>query len=491
MSFSDLMKKPLPSQTVVESAEDEFDMDIDLDTMTESEYVTEVMNVVDVVLESFEDTDMFTEGANWDLHKKYRADLKKFKTCMKTAKKLLKGHEYNKARAEINDGIAILKHCQKEATKDIRMMDEGSVVSAICGFFLRNITFMCKYILLLLLCYPLAGIAYLIRDINDIVKIVQKSIKDGWNIGNLNTYVNFVESDYDRMIKVLEKFLEKLDSAEKEYNTAVKDADVSKEEIKEESVQDELDAMIAFVTENSGEEFSGDKMTDDLTKEVENMDKGMATEDSDNDEDDVDEIEDLDDIDLSGLSDEELDEMEEDLRDSDLDDAAGDVDPVELTADEEREADDLMSLAGTTELLKSELNVEERTNFLESATETQIAVFEGFLLESDVLPISDTEEDDVVTEAKLYNKTTVRFSKEDRKQQLYAVALNVSARAHNDPDFIKLQRVQKVRRVLKKRIQKKYHNEAIKRMKVYFNRLRSSKSSVLAAIGKKITGNKD
>ena len=251
-----------------------------------------------------------------------------------------------------------------------------------------------------------------------------------------------------------------------------------------ESVEEEVDSMVASLATESGEE----KEFDDAIKE---MDSSLTKEDSDEEEaaDDKEydkDEEDLDDIDLSDLSDEELDEMEAELRDSDLDDVVGDIEPVELTADEEREADDLMSLAGTTELLRSELSADEREKFFESATETQIAVFEGLLLESDVSNASSNDE--VVTEAKLYNKTTVRFSKEDRKAQLYAVALNVSARAHNDPDFVKLQRVQKVRRILKRRIQKKYHSEALRRMKVYFNRLKSSKSSVLAAIGKKLAG---
>ncbi len=232
-------------------------------------------------------------------------------------------------------------------------------------------------------------------------------------------------------------------------------------------------------------------MEADLDKEIDKQ-LDVKTEDSDVEEDVVDNeavSDDLDDIDLSDLSDEELDEMEEELRDSDLDDVVGDVEPVELSAEEEREADDLMCLAGTTELIKSELSADEREEFLESARETQIAVFEGFLLESDVLQTSDNAEDDeVMTEAKLYNKTTIRFSKEDRKAQLYAVALNVSARAHNDPDYIKLQRVQKIRRILKRKIQKKYHAEAVRRMKVYFNRLKSSKSSVLSNLGKKISG---
>lgn len=227
---------------------------------------------------------------------------------------------------------------------------------------------------------------------------------------------------------------------------------------------------------------------DNIDKTLDKVD--VKTEDSDVDDlDDVDdedpEADDLDDIDLSDLSDEELDEMEEELRDSDLDDVVGDVDPVTLSAEEEREADDLMCLAGTTELIKSELSADEREEFLESASETQIAVFEGFLLESDVLPPAEDAED-IMTEAKMYNKTTIRFSREDRKAQLYAVAINVSARAHNDPDFVKLQKVQKMRRILKRKLRKKYHAEAVRRMKVYFKRLQSSRSSVLSNLGKKI-----
>jgi hypothetical protein len=262
----------------------------------------------------------------------------------------------------------------------------------------------------------------------------------------------------------------------------------AEEVVATESAEEKVEAIKTEGSENEiGPEFD---------KEIESMSK-IKMEDSDNDDDKDDKDDDdtndekeeeidLEDIDLSGLSDEELDEMEAELRDSDLDDAAGDVEEVELTADEEREADDLMSIAGTTELLRSELNADEREAFLESARETQIAVFEGFLLESDVAPASS--EDEVLTEAKMYNKTTVRFSKEDRKRQLYSVAINVSARAHNDPDFIKLQKVQKMRRILKRRLQKKYHAEALRRMKVYFNRLRASKSSILSAIGKKISG---
>jgi hypothetical protein len=260
---------------------------------------------------------------------------------------------------------------------------------------------------------------------------------------------------------------------------------LAEEKVATESAEEKEEPAEVAVEESNEEDV---QKLDAATDELASTNTEMKLEDSDEELDEIDD-DDLEDIDLSGLSDEELDEIEDELRDSDLDDAAGDLDPVELSPEEEREADDLMSLAGTTELLRSELNAEERAQFMESFRDTQIAVFEGFLLESDIAPSS--EEDDVMTEAKMYNHTSVRLSKEDRKRQLYAVALNVSARAHEDPDYIKLQKVQKMRRILKRKIQKKYHQEAIKRMKVYFNRLKSSKSSILASIGKKISGDKD
>lgn len=264
--------------------------------------------------------------------------------------------------------------------------------------------------------------------------------------------------------------------------------------VEEEVATESAEEVETLATEGEDNNVVDAKAMADVEAEI-SKEADVKTEDPDVDADDLTDDEDLDtdldDIDLSGLTDEELDEMEDELRDSDLDDVVGDVEPVELTAEEEREADDLMSLAGTTELLKSELNATEQAEFLESAHDTQIAVFEGFLLESDVVAPTE-DEDDVVTEGhKFYNKTRVLFSKEDRKQQLYAVALNVSARAHNDPDYLKLQRVQKMRRILKRKIQKKYHAEAMRRMKVYFNRLRNSKSSILSNLGKKIAGPKE
>lgn len=218
---------------------------------------------------------------------------------------------------------------------------------------------------------------------------------------------------------------------------------------------------------------------------------GDCKEDVDLDDDDIDdiadELEDIDDEELENLSDEELSRMEDELENQEIDNLVGDPEQVDLDPEEEKVADDLMSVSATTEILKDELNAEERAKFYESARDTQIAVYEGFLLESDIENGRADSDDDLFTEAKMWNKTTVRFSKNDRKRQLYSVAVNVSARAHNDPMYFKYQKILKARRLYKRKLEKKYHNEAIKRMKVYFNRLRKSKSSILSDIGKKLS----
>lgn len=255
----------------------------------------------------------------------------------------------------------------------------------------------------------------------------------------------------------------------------------AQETIATESTEEKIEEVEEVKDIKTEEGDISDNTLEDSYHELD-KDPDVKTEESDDDLDE--EIEDLDDIDLSDLSDAELEEMEAELRDSDIDDVTDDVEPVELSAEEEREADDLMSLAGTTELIRAELNGDEQDEFFESARDVQIAVFEGFLLESDVMEVSD---DEVVTEGKtISSRNVMKRDAQSWKNVLYGIAVNVSARAHNDPDFIRLQKVQKMRRVLKRKLQKKYHAEAVRRMRVYFNRLKSSKSPILAKLGKKV-----
>ena len=192
---------------------------------------------------------------------------------------------------------------------------------------------------------------------------------------------------------------------------------------------------------------------------------------------------DLDDIDLSDLSDEELAKLEEDISDSDIDDAVGDEPEVSLSPEEEREADDMMGVDATTELIKSELSAEDQQKFYESV-DAKIAVFENLLMESDLYNRSG----DVVTEGtrRIFQKTRVQFSKKDRLAQLFAVAVNVSAKAHNDPLYTKYQKILRIRRITRAKLRKKYRGEAIRRMKIYYQRLKNSKSPVLNKVAKSV-----
>ena len=199
-------------------------------------------------------------------------------------------------------------------------------------------------------------------------------------------------------------------------------------------------------------------------------------------DDDIEDIADDDGFDPDNLSDEELASLDAELADTAVDTVVGDVDDeVKLSPEEEIEADDMMSVAATTMLVRDEMNVEERTQFVQN--EGRPAVNEGFMTESDINELAN--ELGLVQEAKYTNKMIIRLDAESKKKQLYALAVNVSAAAHNDPDYIKLKKVMKMRKVLRARLEKKYHSEATKRMRVYYARLRRSKSESLSKVGNK------
>lgn len=199
--------------------------------------------------------------------------------------------------------------------------------------------------------------------------------------------------------------------------------------------------------------------------------------------DDIADISSLDDLD--SLDDEELADLDRELS-GDLDDAYSDDDEEELDSDAEMEADDMMSMAATTLLVNDELSSDEKKDFVEN--EADIAMREGFMTDADVNMIieSYSDNDDYFSEAKYNKPMMIRLDAESKKKQLYALAINVCAAANNDSDYRKLKKVLRLRKILRAKLDKKYHGQAIKRMKVYFNRLRKSKSPVLSNIAKKV-----
>ena len=244
--------------------------------------------------------------------------------------------------------------------------------------------------------------------------------------------------------------------------------------------------------------YSDKQIEKDLKLEDDDDDDFDDDDDDDVDPDDIDDDDmddDLDSVmdDLGDLTDDDLDQVEDNLKDDD-DDEDDDVEQVRLNPDEEIEADNLMQVAGTASLIRSEMNMDERAEFLESSADLTTAKLEGFINDSVIQEMEEMSKpidlEETFQEAKIYNKNTVRLNKEARLAQLFAIAVYSSARAHNDPEYKKWKKAKKVARYYSANMRRKYKSEATKRMRVLFARLKSSKSPIVKDLGKKVDPHK-
>lgn len=273
-----------------------------------------------------------------------------------------------------------------------------------------------------------------------------------------------------------------------------------------ESVDKEIDELTATLF-NEGELFgvgTMDKPSDEhyepeapetmgvktTFKDQEHVDMSDVMGDTTPEEDD-----DLDDdFDLSDISDAELAELDKALGGDVIDSIANDGedddddDEVKLSPSEEVDADDMMSVAATSEIIRDELNHDEKEKFLSNESEVKIAISEGFLTESDVNELA--MEEGLVEEKGYSNKMIIRLNKQAKMKQLYALALNVCAAAHHDPDYVKYKKAMRLKKLYRAKFERKYRAEATKRMKIYFRRLSSSGSSILSKIGNRLSGGK-
>lgn len=250
--------------------------------------------------------------------------------------------------------------------------------------------------------------------------------------------------------------------------------------------------------EDDLEKLYSDKQIEKDLKLEDDDDDDFDDDDDDVDPDDIDDDDmddDLDSVmdDLGDLTDDDLDQVEDNLKDDD-DEEDDDVEQVRLNPDEEIEADNLMQVAGTASLIRSEMNMDERAEFLESSADLTTAKLEGFINDSVIQEMEEMSKpidlDETFQEAKIYNKNTVRLNKEARLAQLFAIAVYSSARAHNDPEYKKWKKAKKVARYYSANMRRKYKSEATKRMRVLFARLKSSKSPIVKDLGKKVDPHK-
>lgn len=252
------------------------------------------------------------------------------------------------------------------------------------------------------------------------------------------------------------------------------------------------------ITENDDTDYkdTGVKM-DEIQKEL------KMESDEDDDDDDLDDDVDDDGEEDDDVDDDDLEDMADDIAnmsDDDLNDMASslkepmvpDGPEVSLTPDEEMHADDLMQVAGAAALIRGEMNAEERTALVESVSDLRIGMTEGFLNDSLIMDLKESvsdatmDDDDAFTEAKIYNKTTVRMSKKARLNQLFEIAVITCARAHNDPAYAKYKKACKIKKFYRAQMRQRYRSEAMKRMKILFARLKQSKSPIIKSLGKKV-----
>ena len=257
-----------------------------------------------------------------------------------------------------------------------------------------------------------------------------------------------------------------------------------------------LNATLPSQEENVEESTQLEDVMDVITE------AGCCKEDADEDEDEVEDGEEIsqddaedaadgaedegDEFDPDNMSDEELANMDKELSKDVIDSIADDgEEEVSLSPEEEMEADDMMSVAATTMLVKDQLNAQERAEFLKDEAQVKCAINEGFLTDADVNELmQEFAEDDVALEAKYNNKMIIKLDAASKKKQLYALAVNVSAAAHHDPDWIKYKKCIKLKKLLHAKLERKYKSEATKRARVYFKRLNKSGAPTLSNLAK-------
>lgn len=234
---------------------------------------------------------------------------------------------------------------------------------------------------------------------------------------------------------------------------------------------DSLSGTAPVSTEEDGEMGAGDP------PEQDESDPGSAEEGVDTD--DIEDVDDEGDFDPDDLDDSELLALDKEL----TGDGVGGDEEEHLTPEEEIKADDMMSVAATTMLVNDELSGDEKKEFCTSDIETGIVVREGFMTEADINDLA-VACGALTTEAPYTNKMIIRLDAASKKKQLYALAVNVSAAAHNDPEYYKYKKIMKMKKIQRAKLERRYHGEAMKRMKVYYARLRKSKSKTMNKLAK-------
>ena len=220
---------------------------------------------------------------------------------------------------------------------------------------------------------------------------------------------------------------------------------------------------------------------DEIDKELSELERECSVN-GDLDDDDEDEL-DFDD------DDEEDDEDEDDEEEGSkyrMPTSVDDPTPAEpVDEEDDAEADHAMNLAATPMLLQEELTEADCGKMCESG-EMDILVDEGFLMESDIGLLGYDSDEDFMEGVFAPESRPYKMTKKARFQQLYALSLQIEARAHHDPFYPKMQKAYKIERTIKKGWEKRYGALAKRRALRYLKRLSKSKSPTVKKIVNKM-----
>ncbi len=145
------------------------------------------------------------------------------------------------------------------------------------------------------------------------------------------------------------------------------------------------------------------------------------------------------------------------------------ADDLDISDDSETQRiDDRIQRVATPILLKDTMTDDELDEFTES-TDADIAMCEDFLTE----------------------RTIVKFDKKSRYAQLKKIAILSIAREKKNPLYKKLTLCWKMEKMIERKFEELYGNQAAPRVKEYLRKAKSSKSSAIKKAAQKVSSKKD
>lgn len=157
---------------------------------------------------------LYTEGANLKAQDEFIKQKKDIKKNFKQITKCIKSKKYKDASRLIKDTRRMVAYLEKDIDKIYDGTDD-SVVTGLCGFFLRNFTELLRTIVLSIATLPVAGVGGTIyglgAGIKDLIRVINKALeeikgKNEIDVSVINTYKNYINDGIKQMYKALDEF---------------------------------------------------------------------------------------------------------------------------------------------------------------------------------------------------------------------------------------------------------------------------------------------